>query len=136
MYWLFASSLVCLTVICSESLSCRLRTVWVHPPCHQSSCGGPPRVINRPKQTPPFHTKGHTKHGAYLLHILCRYTYVFWSFEVYQGADKSLARPGRTQARTHVRDACNFNNIETPGVKSPARRARRQKKFTPLGQKH
>ena len=30
----------------------------------------------------------------------------------YGGADKSLARPGRIQARTHVRDARDFNNIE------------------------
>jgi len=31
----------------------------------------------------------------------------------YLGADKSLARPGRKQARKYVRDARNFNNIET-----------------------
>jgi len=30
--------------------------------------------------------------------------------------DKSLARPGRKQARKHVRDARNFNNIETGAV--------------------
>jgi len=29
------------------------------------------------------------------------------------GADKSLARPGMKQARQHVRDARDFNNIET-----------------------
>jgi len=34
----------------------------------------------------------------------------------YQGADKSLARPGRKQARKHVRDARDFNNIETRAV--------------------
>jgi len=33
-----------------------------------------------------------------------------------RGADKSLARPGRKQARKHVRDARNFNNIETRAV--------------------
>jgi len=33
------------------------------------------------------------------------------------GADKSLARPGRKQARKHVRDARDFNNIETRAVK-------------------
>ena len=33
--------------------------------------------------------------------------------EKYRGADKSLARPGRKQARKHVRDARDFNNIET-----------------------
>jgi hypothetical protein len=31
----------------------------------------------------------------------------------YRGADKSLARPGRKQARKHVRGARDFNNIET-----------------------
>jgi len=31
----------------------------------------------------------------------------------YRGADKSLARPGREQARKLVRDARGFNNIET-----------------------
>ena len=31
----------------------------------------------------------------------------------YRGADKSLARPGRKQARKHVSDARDFNNIET-----------------------
>jgi len=31
----------------------------------------------------------------------------------YRGADKSLARPGRKQARKHVRDSRDFNNIET-----------------------
>ena len=31
----------------------------------------------------------------------------------YRGADKSLARPGRKQARKHVRDARDLNNMET-----------------------
>ena len=31
-------------------------------------------------------------------------------------ADKSLALPGRKQARKHVRDARDFNNIETRAV--------------------
>ena len=34
----------------------------------------------------------------------------------YRGADKYLARPGRKQARKHVRDARDFNNIETQAV--------------------
>ena len=34
----------------------------------------------------------------------------------YRGADKSLARPGRKQARKHIRDARDFNNIETRAV--------------------
>ena len=33
-----------------------------------------------------------------------------------RGADKSLARPGRKQARKHVRDERDFNNIETRAV--------------------
>jgi len=33
-----------------------------------------------------------------------------------RGADKSLARPGRKQARKHVRDARDINNIETRAV--------------------
>ena len=36
---------------------------------------------------------------------------------LYQGADKFLARPGRKQARKHVTDARDFNNIETRAVK-------------------
>jgi hypothetical protein len=34
----------------------------------------------------------------------------------YRGADNSLARPGRKQARKNVRDARDFNNIETRAV--------------------
>ena len=34
----------------------------------------------------------------------------------YRGADKFLARPGRKQARKHVRDARDFDNIETRAV--------------------
>jgi len=33
------------------------------------------------------------------------------------GSNKSLARPARKQARKHVRDARDFNNIETRAVK-------------------
>jgi len=35
---------------------------------------------------------------------------------MYRGADKSLARPGRKQAPKRVRDARDFNNIETRTV--------------------
>jgi len=38
------------------------------------------------------------------------------SFHYRRSADKSLARPGRKQARKHVRDACDFNNTETRAV--------------------
>ena len=42
--------------------------------------------------------------------------YTFQSLRVrYRGADKSLLRPGRKQARKHVRDARDFNN-QTPAV--------------------
>jgi len=34
----------------------------------------------------------------------------------YRGADKSLARPGKKQARKLIRDARDFNNIETRAV--------------------
>jgi hypothetical protein len=36
--------------------------------------------------------------------------------EEVRGADNSLARPGRKQARKHVRDARDFNSIETRAV--------------------
>ena len=39
----------------------------------------------------------------------------------YRGADKSFLRPGRKQAREHVRDARNLNKIETRAVSFPAR---------------
>jgi len=35
---------------------------------------------------------------------------------LYQGADKSLAQPGRKQAWKLARDACDFNKIETRAV--------------------
>ena len=35
---------------------------------------------------------------------------------MYRGADKFLALPGRKQARKHVRDARDFNKIETRAV--------------------
>ena len=35
---------------------------------------------------------------------------------LYRGPHKSLARPGRKQVRKHVRDARDFNNIETRAV--------------------
>ena len=35
---------------------------------------------------------------------------------IYRGTDKSLARPGRKEARKHVRDARDFSKIETRAV--------------------
>jgi len=41
-------------------------------------------------------------------------TFVVFSFlHIYRSADKSLARPGRKQARKNVRDSRDFNKIET-----------------------
>ena len=40
----------------------------------------------------------------------------FHSTNIYRGADKYLARTGRKQARKHVRDTHDFNNIETRAV--------------------
>ena len=37
-------------------------------------------------------------------------------FTLYQGADKYLARTGRKHPRKNVRDARDFNNIETRAV--------------------
>jgi len=46
---------------------------------------------------------------------MCYTTYIYTHIHTYihRGADKSLAQPGRKQARKHVRDARDFNNIET-----------------------
>ena len=59
---------------------------------------------------------------------------------MYRGADKSLARPRGKQARKHIRDSRDFNDIETRAVIKffflPPCKARRRRKFTPLWQKH
>jgi len=51
----------------------------------------------------------------------------------YRGADKSLARAGRKQAREHIRDVRDFSNIETRAFFFC--KARRRRKFTPFWQK-
>ena len=38
------------------------------------------------------------------------------AFDIYRRADKYLARPGRKQAWKHVRDTRDFNNIMTRAV--------------------
>jgi len=48
--------------------------------------------------------------------LLCFTKVIIIKTASYRGADKSLARPGRKQARKHVRDARDFNNIETRAV--------------------
>jgi len=46
-----------------------------------------------------------------------RHSVTFYVYDLpYQGAGKSLARSGRKQFRKHVRDARDFNNIETRAV--------------------
>jgi len=40
----------------------------------------------------------------------------FGGTAAYLGADKSLAQPGRKQAQKNIRDARDFNNIETRAV--------------------
>ena len=41
---------------------------------------------------------------------------LYWEYLNVPGADKSLARPGSKEARKRVRDARDFNNIETRAV--------------------
>ena len=51
--------------------------------------------------------------------IYIRYENYFWQMRKvlpYRGADKSLVRPGRKQAREYIRDARDINNIETRDV--------------------
>ena len=54
----------------------------------------------------------------------------------YRCADKSLTRPGRKQARKHVRDERGFNNIETQAAINFffSCKARGRRKFTPFWQ--
>jgi len=44
------------------------------------------------------------------------FIYTFRPKKNLRGADKSLARSGRKEARKHVRDARDFNDIETRAV--------------------
>ena len=76
----------------------------------------------------------------------CRYAATFYIHKTYKipklivadNTDKSLARPGRKQARKHFRDARDFNNIETRAVIkfTFSCKAKRRKNFTPFWQKH
>jgi len=55
-----------------------------------------------------------------------------------RGADKSLARPERKQARKHVRKSRDFNNIETRVIIKLffCCKVRRRRQFTPFWQKY
>ena len=58
-----------------------------------------------------------------------RYAWLYW------GADKSLAQPGSKQAQKHVRDARDFNNIETlarQGAKGNLHHSERNISFFPF----
>ena len=48
--------------------------------------------------------------------LFCVYCVCVLYLPMYKGAAKFLARPGRKQARKHVRDARDFNNIEKRAV--------------------
>jgi len=74
----------------------------------------------------------HSSHSSTTNAIRCH------KLKIYRGADKSLARPGRKQARKHVKDARDFNNIETRAIIKVffSCKARHLKKFTPFWQKH
>jgi len=66
-----------------------------------------------PKDSPNIRCAWHLK--AEVEGYLIAYYSAFNKCE-YHDADKSLARPGRKQARKHVRNARDFNNIETRAV--------------------
>ena len=57
---------------------------------------------------------------------------------LYRRADKSLAQQGRRQTRKHVRNASDFNNIETRAAIKFFFfcKARRRRKWMPFWQKH
>jgi len=58
---------------------------------------------------------------------------------IYWGADKSLPRQRRKQAQNHVRDARDFNKIETRAVIKYifySCKARSRRNFTPFWEKH
>jgi len=54
--------------------------------------------------------------SKYLISLMHGHRLLKTRSRVEWGADKSLARPGRKQARKHVRDERDFNNIETRAV--------------------
>ena len=69
-----------------------------------------------------------------VLRATVSHVYVLCPTTTYRVADKSLPRPGRKQARKHVREARDFNNIETRAVIKFffLRKARRRRKLTPF----
>jgi len=59
--------------------------------------------------------RGSTTCGQWVANSPLDATSFQWQ-RMYRGADKSLVRPGRKQARKHVRDECDFGNMETRAV--------------------
>jgi len=71
------------------------------------------------------------RRAKYLVYVLC-----IKFKQTYRGTDKPLVRPGRKQARKHVRDARDFNNIETRAVIKSPPQARRRREFKAIWQKY
>jgi len=68
-------------------------------------------------RTFPFRSKrDKTNHTQFYKHIARNSSVTRSIFTKVKHADKFLARPGRKQARKHVSDAGDFNNIETRAV--------------------
>ena len=68
--------------------------------------------------------------------LYCQQMWLTQKLALYRGADKSLARRWRKQARKHVRDVRDFYNIETRAVINFFFKVRCRRKFTPFWQKH
>ena len=66
------------------------------------------------------------------------YLYVYIHTQIQRGADKFLARPGRKQARKHVRRRARFQQHQDANFHKVflfSCKARRRKKFTPFWRK-
>jgi len=75
-----------------------------------------------------------TEYGLGHCLTICFHLNVFRLPYIPRDADKALARPGRKQARKHVRNARDFNNIETRAVIKFFFfcKSRRRRKFMPF----
>jgi len=80
-------------------------------------------------------TLAHSRIISHNQPVLVQYTRKYTYFLVYctRDAGKSLAQPGRKQARKHATDARDFSNIETlAAIKFFSCKAKRRRKFTPF----
>ena len=81
-------------------------------------------VLKSPPQFPTLPYSAPSDTILYLISLIflpltglpLMFLHVFDQPSWYRIADKSLARPGSKQARKHIRDARDFNNIETRAV--------------------